>query len=250
MTVQTPPDSWRLFAEWLPILAPEQHQGVRAADPAAASAINPSAKAALANGMATKSSRLAVVFPATASYCACGLGSLSGWAGAGTPLWVGAEGGELPQPRPFQGGLGGGDAGSLSRHNQAECAGLDGAPDRRGQQDGLAVDADGDLGDVGVDGDLTGGEWSVPGRARGAGARWPAGRCPPGRRPRPGCWHPAGRRPPRPATSPISYGSLLTSRACGASILVPPAWAVSRAPWWPLSRSGSIRKVVPRLSSR
>jgi hypothetical protein len=27
MTVQTPPDSWRLLAEWLPILAPEQWQG-------------------------------------------------------------------------------------------------------------------------------------------------------------------------------------------------------------------------------
>ena len=48
----------------------------------------------------------------------------------------------------------------------------------------------------------------------------------------------------------ISYGSLLTSSACGPSILVPAAWADSRAPWWPLSRSGSICKVVPRLSSR
>ena len=26
MTVQTPPDSWRLFAEWLPILAPGRRQ--------------------------------------------------------------------------------------------------------------------------------------------------------------------------------------------------------------------------------
>ena len=48
----------------------------------------------------------------------------------------------------------------------------------------------------------------------------------------------------------ISYGPLLTSSACGPSILVPAAWADSRAPWWPLSRSGSICKVVPRLSSR
>ncbi len=26
MTVQTPPDSWRLFADWLPILAPGRWQ--------------------------------------------------------------------------------------------------------------------------------------------------------------------------------------------------------------------------------
>ena len=43
----------------------------------------------------------------------------------------------------------------------------------------------------------------------------------------------------------ISYGPLLTSSACGASILVPAACADSRAPWWPRSRSGSICKVVP-----
>ena len=55
-------------------------------------------------------------------------------------------------------GFGSGNAGPLPGHDHPERPRLDGAPDGCGQQDGLAVDADGDLGGVGADGDLIGGE--------------------------------------------------------------------------------------------
>jgi hypothetical protein len=42
--------------------------------------------------------------------------SLRLWLGS-LPVWLGAEGGELAQPRPFQGRLGGGNAGPLPGHD-------------------------------------------------------------------------------------------------------------------------------------
>ena len=43
---------------------------------------------------------------------------LSVWLGGdGLAVWLGAEGGELPQPRPVQGRLGSGDAGPLLRND-------------------------------------------------------------------------------------------------------------------------------------
>jgi len=40
-------------------------------------------------------------------------------------------------------------------------------------------------------------------------------------------------RRPRPAMSPVPYGLLATSSACGASIVTPSAFAASRAPRLP-----------------
>lgn len=78
------------------------------------------------------------------------------------PVWVGAEGRELPQPRPFEGRLGSGNAGPVSGHDDPERLWLDGAADWGGQHDCLAVDADGDLRGVGADDDLIGGEGGQP----------------------------------------------------------------------------------------
>ena len=73
------------------------------------------------------------------------------------PVWPGAEGGELPQPGPFQGRLGSRNARTLPRHHHPKRPRLDGATHRRRQHDRLTVDADRDLGGIGGDGDLIGG---------------------------------------------------------------------------------------------
>ena len=71
---------------------------------------------------------------------------LAGWAGSG-PLsgWARKDARCRSRGRS-KGRLGGGDAGPLPGHEDAERSRLDGAADRCGQQDGLAVDADGELG--------------------------------------------------------------------------------------------------------
>jgi hypothetical protein len=64
----------------------------------------------------------------------------------------------------------------------------------------------------------------------------------------------AGVQPGAPAKAgdvAHAIGSLLTSRAYGASILVEPARAVSLEPWWPLSKSGNaFRGAISRHRSR
>ena len=143
--------------------------------------------------------------------------------GKGHVVWLGAEGGELPEPRPFEGCLGGGNSGTFPRHDDRKRPWLDGAADRCPEQDRLAVDADGDLGGIGVDDNLIGGEHGQPVTVTAAdeGDRLP------------GAVHPDGDHaehagvepvaPARPATSLMSYWPLLTSSACGPSIPMSPA---------------------------
>ncbi len=61
-------------------------------------------------------------------------------------LRLGAEGRELPQPRPVEGCLRSWNAGAPLGRDHPKRPRPDGAPDRRAQPDRLAVDADGDLG--------------------------------------------------------------------------------------------------------
>jgi hypothetical protein len=92
-----------------------------------------------------------------AFYGACALDFLPGWAGTGSPSgWARRQ--RVAATAAIPGWPWGGDAGAFPGHDYAERLWLDGAPDRGGQHDRLAVYADRDLGRLGVHGDLTGGE--------------------------------------------------------------------------------------------
>ena len=129
----------------------------------------------------------------------------------------------------------------------AERAWGDRARHRRRHQDRLAVDADRDLRHIGADLDLLGGQ------------QLQAAACLPRSRPAacralltvtpttPRLPRSSRARRPRPAMSPVPYGLLDTSSACGALIRVPSAWTNRRAPQWPCRVGPSVNGPASRF---